>query len=338
MTTQPQFVKVPYQIMESRFYDLLIKNGFTDTKARACAEIFAGNSLEGVYTHGVNRFPRFIKYLQEGHIDPLKEPVCKGRAGSMEQWNGQLGPGPLNALFCTDRVVEIAKENGIGCVALAETNHWMRGGTYGWRAARKGCIFIGWSNTIANMPVWGALNNKLGNNPLVIAVPYGDNAIVLDMAMSQYSYGAIDFYDLKKQALPVPGGFTIDGKLTSDPSEIKKSQRILPMGYWKGAGLSLLLDIVGTILSGGLSVAKITDQVAEKGLSQIFMAIDLSKLYNYQTIAAVLQQILDDYHTSIPDGSSAILHPGEKALKVREENELNGIPVLKSVWDDIQSL
>lgn len=338
MTTQPQFVKVPYQIMESCFYDLLIKNGFTDIKARTCAEIFTVNSLEGVYTHGVNRFPRFIKYLQEGHIDPLKEPICKGKAGSMEQWNGQLGPGPLNAIFCTDRVVEIAKDSGIGCVALAETNHWMRGGTYGWRAARKGCIFIGWSNTIANMPVWGALNNKLGNNPLVIAVPYGDNAIVLDMAMSQYSYGAIDFYDLKQQALPVPGGFTIDGKLTSDPSEIKKSQRILPMGYWKGAGLSLLLDIVGTLLSGGLSVAKITDQVAEKGLSQIFMAIDLSKLYNYRTIAASLQQILDDYRTSIPDGSSEILYPGEKALKVRDENKLNGIPVLKSVWDNIQSL
>jgi 3-dehydro-L-gulonate 2-dehydrogenase len=40
------------------------------------------------------------------------------------------------------------------------------------------------------MPAHGATDARLGNNPLVIALPYSDSAVVLDMAMSQYSFGS----------------------------------------------------------------------------------------------------------------------------------------------------
>ncbi len=337
-TKSPEFLNIKEKEMESVFHRILVKSGFTEEKAGICAQIFTGNSLDGVYTHGVNRFPRFVQYVADGHIDPTKEAVCVNGMGTIEQWDGLAGPGPVNALLCTDRAMELAAVQGMGCVALANTNHWMRGGTYGWRAAEKGFVFIGWTNTTANMPTWGAVNSKLGNNPLVIAVPYQDNAIVLDMAMSQYSYGALDFYQLKGQQLPVPGGFTTTGQLTTDPDEIRKSQRILPIGYWKGAGLSLLLDILATILSGGLSVAEISKQKAECKVSQVFMAIDLKRLHNYKSIAAAIQQILDDYHQSLPEKSSKILFPGERVQAVRAENRRNGIPVLKAVWEEIQLL
>ena len=324
--------------MESLFCKILIQRGFSEAKAQTCANIFTSNSLDGVYTHGVNRFPRFVNYVIGGHIDPLKEAVVKSSVGCIEQWDGQIGPGPINALRCTDRAMEIATAHGLGCVALGNTNHWMRGGTYGWRAALNGFVFIGWTNTTANMPTWGAIDSKLGNNPLVISVPYQNEAIVLDMAMSQYSYGALEFYKLKNQQLPVPGGFTQEGSLTTDPDQILKSQRILPVGYWKGAGLSLLLDILATILSGGLSVADISQQKAECNVSQVFIAIDITKLSNFKTIASAIQQIIDDYHQSIPEKSSRVVFPGERVLSIRAENKAQGIPVLKAVWDEIQSL
>lgn len=338
MTDASQFVRVPYGEMEARFRETLVAIGFESQKAAECASIFATNSLEGIYTHGVNRFPRFVEYVKSGHIKPAAAPSFKSRTGVLEQWDGQLGPGPLNAIIATDRAVEIAGQQGMGCVALGNTNHWMRGGTYGWRAARKGCVFIGWSNTTANMPTWGARDPKLGNNPMVIAVPYGDDAIVLDMAMSQYSFGALDYYSKKGQQLPVPGGYGVDGQLTSDPDKIRASQRILPIGYWKGAGLSLLLDIVVTILSGGQSVAQITRQPAESGLSQLFLAIDLSRLPNYPGIEHAITQILEDYHQSTPDGPSPILYPGERVVATRAENLKAGIPVMTSLWESIKQL
>lgn len=334
----PEFLKIQHRTLQTTFNEILLRHGFSEEKARTCASIFADNSLDGVYTHGVNRFPRFVKYVNEGHVRPESEAICESAVGCIEQWDGRLGPGPLNALRCTDRAMEIASVQGMGCIAIANTNHWMRGGTYGWKAARKGFVFIGWTNTTANMPTWGAVNSKLGNNPLVIAVPYHHEAIVLDMAMSQYSYGMLEYYKLKDQQLPVTGGFTTDGKLTTDPASILESQRIMPIGYWKGAGLSLLLDILATILSGGLPVADISKQKAEIGLSQVFVAIDISKLKNFGTISSAITQIIADYHDSIPEKGSTILYPGEKVMNVRKENTSNGIPVLKSVWEEIKSL
>lgn len=324
--------------MKSTFSRILARHGFSEQKANTCAEIFADNSVDGVYTHGVNRFPRFVKYVKDGYVLPDEEARCESALGCIEQWDGRLAPGPLNALRCTDRAMEIASVQGMGCVSIANTNHWMRGGTYGWKAARNGYVFIGWTNTTANMPTWGAVNSKLGNNPLVIAVPYKDEAIVLDMAMSQYSYGMLEFYQLKDQQLPVPGGFTTEGVLTTDPASILKSQRILPVGYWKGAGLSLLLDILATILSGGISVAEISKKKAECGLSQVFIAIAISKLRNFGTISSAINQIIADYHDATPEKGSSILYPGQKVMKVRSENTANGIPVLQAVWDEIKSL
>jgi 3-dehydro-L-gulonate 2-dehydrogenase len=77
-------------------------------------------------------------------------------------------------------------------MALSNTNHWMRGGAYGWQAHLQVMHLYGFTNTIANMPAHGAIDSKLGNNPLVIALPFNDTAIVLDMAMSQYSFGSME--------------------------------------------------------------------------------------------------------------------------------------------------
>ena len=334
-----QSVRISADDMRDIFFRILVKNGFTEDKALTCAGIFTGNSVDGIYTHGVNRFPRFVQYVQDKFVLADQEPVLKHSAGGIEQWDGQIGPGPLNALFATDQVMELARKNGIGCVAMGNTNHWMRGGTYGWKAAKAGFVFIGWTNTIGNMPAWGAVDGRLGNNPLVLALPFNDEAIVLDMAMSQYSYGSLEQFNMKQQSLPVPGGFNKNGELSTDPAAILASQRSLPVGYWKGAGLSLLLDILAAVLSGGNATHEITARKTEYAVSQVFIAIDLGFLQNHSSIQQMINQIITDYHASLPeDGSKKITYPGERVLQTRMENTVHGIPVNASVWEDVKKL
>lgn len=333
---EPSFLNLPFPVVVFQLQQILLRNGFDMETAKTCAEVFATNSLEGVYSHGVNRFPKFMEYLKAGHIKPDKQAICKSSIGSIEQWDGQSGPGPVNAIIASGRAMELARKYGMGCVALANTNHWMRGGTYGWRAAKAGFAYIAWSNTIANMPAWGAKDPKLGNNPIIMAVPYEDEAIVLDMALSQYSFGALEIKKQNNQKLPLPGGYDKDGNLTNDPAAIMESWRPLPIGYWKGSGLSLLLDVMATMLSGGLSTAQITAQGVETNSSQIFIAIDISKLHNFPAIQSALKSLLDDYHSSTPaTEGTAVRYPGENVEKIREENLRNGIPILKSTWEKV---
>jgi len=332
-------VRISASQMETEFLRILLKLGFKSDKAQSCATIFVTNSIEGVLSHGVNRFPRFVKYIQSGFIDVNAEPVLVHSTGAMEQWNGKSGPGPLNAITCTERAMELAKNSGIGCVALANTNHWMRGGTYGWQAAKAGYVFIGWTNTIGNMPAWGAIDNKLGNNPMVIAVPYEDEAIVLDMAMSQYSYGQMEKRATEGSLLEFAGGYNSSNELSYDPEEILASKRPLPIGYWKGAGLSLLLDILSAILSGGLSTSQISQKQDEISVSQVFIAIDTKKLSNFSSIRNTISEIITDYKNSIPeDGKTIIRYPCENIRKIQNSNLKDGIPVNSGIWNEILNL
>jgi 3-dehydro-L-gulonate 2-dehydrogenase len=337
--TEEGYVRIDPGKMLSEFERILLDNGFSQDRALACARVFMVNSLEGVYSHGVNRFPRFVKGVNEGFIRPGANPELVHSSGSIEQWNGNLGPGMLNAEFATERAMDLAGENAIGMIGLANTNHWMRAGTYGWQAARKGFILICWTNTCPNMPAWGAKDPRLGNNPIVFAVPWKDTALVLDFAMSQFSYGKIESYRDMGKALPYYGGFNRQGELTDIPSEILNSWRILPTGYWKGSSLSLLLDILAAVLSGGLSTHQVKTCVSENALSQVFIAIDPRKLKNYPSIDSSIDAIISDLKSSIPaDEQSAVRYPGENIAAIRETNLAEGIPVKKEIWEKILSL
>jgi 3-dehydro-L-gulonate 2-dehydrogenase len=329
-------IRIPFDEMKSEFSRILLSIGFSEQKADKCAEIFTMNSLDGVNSHGINRFPRFVKNTLEGFVKPEAVPTILHRFGSLEQWDGNLGPGPLNATFATERAMELARENGIGMVTLANTNHWMRGGTYGWQAAKNGFVIICWTNTCPNMPAWGATDPRIGNNPFVIAVPYKNEAIVLDFAMSQYSYGKMESLNSEGSKLPYPGGFNKNGEITTDPGEILESWRVMPVGYWKGAGLSLLLDIVATILSGGLSTHQIHSCSSEYSVSQVFIAINLMHLHNFPAIDNSIHQIIEDLHKSSPETlSTKIRYPGEHVLQTRKSNMENGIHVSRDSWEKI---
>jgi 3-dehydro-L-gulonate 2-dehydrogenase len=339
METKEEQLRIPSDQMKAEFFRVLIRLGFTTERAYKCAEIFTLNSLEGVYSHGVYRFPRFVKNIREGFIKPDGVPSLVHRTGAIEQWNGNLGPGPLNAIFATDRAMEVATEYSIGLVSVANTNHWMRGGTYGWQAARKGFILICWTNTCPNMPAWGAKDPRLGNNPLIIAVPYHNEAIVLDFAMSQFSYGKMETFKKDGKKLPFMGGFNSENKLTDDPGEILDTWRALPAGYWKGSALSMLLDILATVLSGGLSTHQIATCVSETNISQVFIAIQLKNLQNFPSIEKTIDLIIEDLHKSIPANEcSEIRYPGENIVYIRNDNLKNGIPVSREMWEKIVSL
>jgi 3-dehydro-L-gulonate 2-dehydrogenase len=334
--SHPKSLTISAKEMHKTLKTILLKHNFSKKKSEECATIFTQNSVDGIYTHGINRFPRFVQYIQKGYVIPEAKPTLQHRFGGIEQWHGNLGAGPSNAIFATERAMKLAKKNGIGCVSLAHTNHWMRGGAYGWQAAKAGFTFIGWTNTVANMPAWGAINPKLGNNPLVFATPYGDEALVLDMAMSQYSFGAMELAVLKNKKLSVAGGYDKAGNLTNEPDLILESWRSLPVGFWKGAGLSFLLDVLAALLANGLSTHEITKLPAEMACSQVFIAIDMSKLANFSSISTTIDTIIEDYKTSIPmNEQDKISYPSERVLASRHKNSEEGIPVLESVWQEV---
>jgi len=319
-------------------YSILLKNGFNENSAEVASQIFCENTLVGVASHGVNRFNSFIELVKSGHIKPNSKPSKINSFSAFEQWDGNLGPGPNNAHYITEEAIRLSDEYGIGCIALKNTNHWMRPGYYAWEAANKGYVFICWTNTIPIMPPWGAKGQTLGNNPIVFGVPRKEGNIVLDMALSQYSYGKLATYARNGIELPYIGGYDSNNNLTKNAKDIYDTHRPLPIGYWKGSGFALLLDLISTILSGGKSTFELGKSKVDSGMSQMFIAIAPSKFNSMDLINKSVNEILDYYLSAENMGNEKVSFPGERIVETRKENLKNGILIDDKIWKKVQKL
>ena len=332
-------IRIPYPELHSTLSGVLLRIGLPTEDAELCARLFADASRDGVHSHGIQRFPRFVEMMGSGVVDVggRAEPIA--RHGPVERWNGHRGPGNLNAHRCMARAIELAGEHGIGCVALANTSHWMRGGSYGWQAAEAGLVGICWTNTMPNLPPWGSSEARLGNNPLVVAVPRAAGPIVLDMAISQYSFGALESHRLRGEMLPVDGGYDPDGELTRDPAAIEATGRVLPIGYWKGSGLALVLDLLAAILSGGRATHEIeADPMREAGVSQLFLAMNPAALGAPEAAEETADRIIEHFCGASSDAQARVRYPGESVLRHRRESLAAGVLVDPSTWERVRSL
>ncbi len=326
---------VSFKELKLQFKRVLTKEGFHEEKAELLASVFAENNLSGKASHGLNRFSGFIDSVRKGYVKKNVEPEKISSLSSLEQWDGKFGAGPVNAMFCMQRAIELAKDFGIGCVALRNTNHWMCGGTYGWKAAEAGFIYISWTNAIPMMPPWGSLEPKLGNNPLVVAVPSPNGHIVLDFAMTQYSYGALEILKQKNKNTEYDAGFDSKGNLTKDPSEVLKTKGGLPIGLWKGAGFSLVLDLLASILSGGNSSYRVGKQNIEMGVSQVYIAFNPSLPGIKEHAMEIINETIEDLHSSTQIDKNEIYYPGETSAKKRKKYLKEGIPLNPVQWKQL---
>ena len=152
--------------------------------------------------------------------------------------------------------------------------------------------------------------------------------------MSQYSVGSRDAYRQRGQLLPVDGGYDTAGNLTRVPAEIEASRRLLPVGFWKGSGLSLMLDLVAALLSGGQATHQIpTDPEQETALSQVFLALDPASL----SPRADLDALVDGVMVHLHEGEGDVRHPGQRTLEERARSLREGVMVDPGIWALVQA-
>ena len=334
-------MRLAFDYVCSVMEDKLLKHGAGPGKSRKIAYEMARNSLEGTYTHGINRFARLIRCIDCGIVVPEAEPGLLSSFGAIERYDGRQGFGITNALFAMDRAMKLSSEHGIGMVGLINTNHWMRAATYGYYAVEHGYAAICFTNTIPNMPAWGAIDSKLGNNPFVMAFPRKDGRhIIVDSAMTQFSYGALEVAKLAGRRMSVAAGFDKDGNLTDDPVKVLETRRTIPAGFWKGAAMSFLLDIFASCLTLGRSVADISKlEGDEHGVSQLFFAVDYAKLVDREEASEAAERAIAFLKESKKaEGTEEIVYPGERMMRTKERNLKDGIPVDERIWNEIISL
>src|SRR5690606_22740818 len=155
--------------------------------------------------------------------------------------------------------------------------------------------------------------------------PRKDGPVVLDMAMSQFSYGKMSSYLKQNKEMPYDAGFDQNGNLTKDPDEIIKKELALPIGLWKGAGLSLILDLLAAVLSDGNATHQIGEHQEEHNISQVFISLYPPMLGLAEFPDEKINQIINHFKSSSTFGAKEIRYPGENTLALRKKNLAEGV-------------
>jgi 3-dehydro-L-gulonate 2-dehydrogenase len=229
-----------YEQVTDTMQKKLTSYGTPDDQADLVSKQIARNSLEGVHTHGINRFPRLIRNIKEGIVKPGNTPTLMHSFQSMENYDGQLGLGIVIATFCMERAMDLAAEHGIALVALRNTNHWFRRRPTVTRPAMRATPRSASRTQCRTCPP-GSHRFPSRKQSVHDGVSEGRRShVIVDSAMSQFSYGALELAQLehgtcRSMQASIPREFDEEsGRSDQDATDS-------PHRYWKGAAMSFVL-------------------------------------------------------------------------------------------------
>lgn len=318
--------------------------GVSQEDSQTAADVMIEANLCGVDSHGVRMLPGYVTLIRNGKINPKGTIRVLKETPVIAKLDGDLVLGGVIGVRAMKMAVEKATVSGVGFILVHNSTHWGRPAYYPALAARKGCIGICFTNTESNMPPWGAKDARLGNNPFCIGAPRASGIpVILDMAMSQAAWGKIIMYH--REGRKVPDGWGLDemGRPTNEPEEIIRSKHILPMGQHKGAGLSLMIDIMTGILAGAKFGAALSEEGKEQpwatAYSQVYMAIDIAAFTSLDKFQEQVDAFVEYVKTAeCIESINEVTVPGERAAKERDRRLNEGIPIDRITYDQLQKL
>jgi ureidoglycolate dehydrogenase (NAD+) len=312
--------------------------GMATDDAEIIAEALVWANLRGGDSHGVVRLPRYIDLIASGEMDPSARPAFALDTPARFVLDGKRCAGPIAMMQAIAAANERAKITGL-CVGLVRnTTHTGAIGHYAqWIAERGGIALI----AVAGIPLMayhGARARSVSTSPLAIAVPTGRGPLVLDMATSIAALGRL--VQARAAGETIPDGWAIaeDGIATTDP---KAAAIPLPLGGPKGAGLSLMFEVMAGLLSGApvLTPALGPERRTRHTQNAFILALDVAAFRPPAEFAADADALMDVIKgLPLRDGFEEILLPGERGRRTQAVRRAIGIPIPVSAWDTLGRL
>lgn len=319
---------------------ILVKNGVPERSARTTAEHMIWADARGTETHGLVRLPHYVRRIQEGLLDPKAEPHVDRRSKAAYLVDGGNGLGHPAADVAMRQALRGAGEHGIAMSTVRNSGHFGAAGAYSAMAAEQGRIGIVMSNAAALMAPVGGTERLVGNNPVSIAVPFGEFPIILDMAMSAVAAWSVRLAADRGESIPQGWGLDEEGAPTTDPKTVLNGGLLRPVGDHKGYGLALMVDLLTGVLSGGGfgdAVKRLEDD-APVNASHTCIAIDVDTFMPAEEFQARVHAMVSALRgSSLAQGAQEILVPGEREARIGRQRRESGIAYPADIFALLES-
>jgi uncharacterized oxidoreductase len=314
--------------------------GSLEREARLVSDNLVRANLTGHDSHGVGMVPRYVQSYRAGQLRPNAELRVDKDAGPLLALDGRMGFGQSIGCDAMEMAIGRAKRHGICAMALSNAHHLGRIGEWAEMATAEGLVAIHFVNAISRPIVapWGGTDARLGTNPFTVGVPIQDKEpLILDFATSMIAQGKARVAYNKGDKL-APGMMLDDkGQPTVDPVYGVKPPlgALLTLGEHKGFGLSLVCELLGGALAGGLSVNGPADGKPGITNGMLTILIDPAQLGS-EGFHQFTEQTLAWVKASPPAaGTQGVQMAGEPERASTAKRTANGIPVDAQTWSDI---
>jgi LDH2 family malate/lactate/ureidoglycolate dehydrogenase len=307
--------------------------GLPSSDADILAGLMVEADLRGSDTHGVIRLPLYLRRLKAGGVNPRPNIRIAREKPATALVDGDNGMGHLVMRFAAMTAIEKARHAGVGWVGARMSNHAGPAALYAMMPLAHDMIglylAVGSNN---HLPPWGSTENLLGTNPIAIAIPAEEEPpIVLDMAPTVAAFGKVRLKMQRGEEMPV--GWMIDrnGKPLTDPKHAEEGL-LLPIGDYKGYGLSLIVGLLAGTLNGAAFGREVIDFVKEPGnATNTGHAIVAVSVEAFAPAAAFKRHVDAAIRTMrgaerLP-GVDRVWLPGEQSHQKRQDRSTNGIPM-----------
>ena len=300
--------------------------GASPTAAAAAACALVAADAQGLGSHGVSRVPQYASFLGNGRSDPKAVPEIIGSKGGACLIDAHSGMAYEACALAIETAIARAREFGISCVGVTNSNHFGAAGVHLEQIGRAGMVGLAFSNSPAAMPAWGGKTPLFGTNPIAAVFPRREQApLVIDLALSEAARGKIML--AAKEGRPIPLGWALDkqGRPTTDAKAALEGS-MLPLGGVKGAMLALTVELLACALTGAAFGFEADSFFVDAGnrprLGQLFLAIDPgamagSDTYFKRTERLIEMMLMDE----------GVRLPGERRRDLARSADASGITI-----------
>lgn len=274
-------IKISIDNVRQVVLDTLLKVGVSEADSEIVLDTILFANRRGVATHGIGRLPLYIHKIKSGHYNPRNETEVLVDSAAYALLDAHNGFGQVVAYKAMKMAIEKARKYGISVVGVRNSNNFGTAGFFGDMAAREGCAAMVYANAAPAIAPTGGNKTIFGTNPLCFAFPgFGIyEPILLDMATTIAARGKIRLAAKNGEKIPFDWAIGPDGKPTDDPN-VALMGSLLPIGGYKGYGLSMFVDLFAGLLTGSQfagGVKNLSKLDEDSGNGHLFVVIDTSK-------------------------------------------------------------
>ena len=347
-------VYIDAKTLENFMKDVFKGLGVPEQDAAIIANVLITSDLRGIDSHGIQRCKMYYDRIKEGIYEVTTKIDVINDGPTTALWDGNCGMGHVIAYKAMKTAIEKAKKYGLGSVAVRNSTHFGIAGYYSLMAIKEGMIGLAVTNARPSMPPTFGVEPMLGTNPLTVGTPSDENfPFLIDCATTIVQRGKVEVYDRLKKPLPNGVIITEDGKTETDATKVLKDlgmgkAALLPLGGrgeetsgYKGYGYATLVELLSAALTDGIYL-KDTIGIIEKGQKRLkvghfFLAINIESFLPLSNFEKTAGNIMRGLRNSKKEpGREKIYTAGEKEYIAENERNKSGIPLNKSLQEDIK--